>query len=380
MHILRKLGLWLTGGFLRFLLLAAAIVGTVVMVFGTSTHIKQVLKDSNVYGTFVDGVIQEIRKNPETKTDASLPINDPIFQQSIKNSFTPEFLQATTENVVDGTYNWLTGKVKQPDFRIDITTQKQQFASSIGDYAVVKLNALPVCTRTQLLQMIGDIDPFNAVCRPANLDVAAQKQKIINDLMTNKDFLNNTAITTDSLQKDSDGKTFFQQQTIVPELYGWMSLSPYLLIGISILSAGAIVFLHRTKRKGFRTVGFILAETGAFLTIISFLSMWFYQNASQPGGAIDKSLASSSFRPTISKVLESITNLVNSRLMLFGVVYACIGLIIFAVLFFTRPKTKPNDNQKNEKDPEVKSSESPDNTTTPTKESDKSPRDSSPKT
>lgn len=337
MPILRRIGLWFASTTFRFLLLMTAVAATVVMVFGTTVHIKQVLRNSNVYGSFTDGIIEELKKNPETQNDSSLPIDDPVFQKAIKTAFTPEFLQSTSENIIDGTYNWLSNKVSQPDFKIDISTQKQQFANAMGDYAVTKLNTLPVCTRQQLLQISGDIDPFKATCRPASLDANAQKQKVINELMTSPHFLNKTVITADSLSK-TDGKTIFQQHTEVPKAYSWFSMSPMLLMLILMLLAASVVFIHETKRRGLRTIGLILAESGVFLVVASFVSKWMYQSASKPGGAISKAMGNTSFEPTISKLLRGITDLINSRLMWIGIAYAFIGLVILVILFITRPK------------------------------------------
>ena len=355
MHILRKISLWLTSAVFRFLLLTTAIVGTLVMIVGTPVRVKQTLKDSNVYGTFVDGVISEARKNPVTKSDNSLPIDDPVFQKTIKDAFTPQFLQDTAENVVDGTYLWLTSKTPRPDFKIDISTQKQKFANAIGDYAVVKLNAMPVCTHKQLLELQAsgnDIDPFKSTCKPAGLNIPAQKKKVVSDLLTSKDFLSKTVFTADSLPKDQNGDNFFKKLSFVPKVYGWVNLSPIILGVMGLALAAVIIFLQDTRRKGFRSVGMMTAETGVFLGIVSFVSALLYHSASQPGGTIYKALGQNSFQQTISGVLSSFMQQINNRLVIFGLVYVIAGSIILSVLYFTRDKNK---SAKETEKPETKS-------------------------
>lgn len=313
------------------------------MILGTPTHIKQVLRDSNIYSTFVDNIVDEAKKQTKgTQANNSLPTNDPVFLKDVKKTFTPQFLQSSAENVIDGTYHWLTGKTSQPDFRIDLRSQKQGLANFLGDHAIDTLQALPVCTKAQLVQMNGSqLDPFKATCKPPGLDVNAEKQRVVNEVLNNPDFLKNTVITANTLPKDKHGDNIFQRQSFIPKIYGWVNFSPIILGVILLLLAAAIVFLHKTKRRGFRSIGFMLAETGVFLGIISFVSALFYQSLSKPGGKIHKALGQSGFQQTISKVMSSFMQLINNRLVIFGLTYAIIGSAILAALYFTRDKNKP---------------------------------------
>ncbi|HSX45262.1 MAG TPA: hypothetical protein VLF39_04125 [Candidatus Saccharimonadales bacterium] len=341
MHILRKITLWFTSAVFRFFLLTTAIVGTIVMLFGTPIHIKQILKDNDVYSNFVDGIIADARKSPDAKSNDSFPINDPVFQKAIKSSFTPEFLQTSTENVVDGTYHWLNGKTAEPDFRIDVSGPKKKFANAIGDYAVTKLSALPICNRQQLRQLQlagGTIDPFSATCRPPGFNVADQKAKVVSKILSDKDFLNKSVITANSLKKDQGDQNFFEDKRIIPKVYGWINISPFIMGVILLLLATAIVFLHETKRKGLRSVGLRLTETGVFLGVVGLITAILYRNASKPDGPIGKAIGSNSFQQTISKVLTAFVQLFNARLVVFGLIYIVIGSIILVYLYLSRDK------------------------------------------
>lgn len=310
------------------------------MTFKTSDKIKQLLEESKVYSIFIDGLIGEIKKAPAELSSGSLPLNDPIIQKAVNEAFTPAFLQTTTEKILDGTYNWLSGKTSKPDFVIDYKPQKLKFAEAMGDYAVAKFSVLPLCSRAQLLALGPSVDAFKATCRPANFDVLPQRRAIIDSLMNSPQFLTDTTFTVDDIKfgQDTDKRPFYKKYQIVPKIYSLISLSPQFLYGGLGLLGIAMVLLNRSRRDGLSSLAFALGGTGIFLAGSSYFGMWVYQNSIKAGGNVTKALGGAGFQNTISQVLEGLIKLINTRLIKFGIVYAALGGFILLMVFIFKKR------------------------------------------
>ncbi len=317
------------------------IVGTIVMVVGTPVHIKSILRTSNIYSSAVDNVLKQAQKSTDQSTNNDLPINDPAIQKAVKSSFSPALIQSSTENIIDGTYHWLDGKTAKPDFRVDLTSAKQSFIQSVADISGQRLAALPVCTRAQLQTLTGDIDPFTAPCRPANLNIVAQKQKIIQDLSTNKDFLADPVITADTLKNNGDQQSLFDKASAAPKFHRLSNFSPWLLGVLALLFGAAVVFLHDTKQRGLRSVSISLISVGVLVVGTSLLSKWLFNKAISPTGTIGKSLVGNNFQQSAVNALNSLMQLINKQLIWFGISYIVIGAAILIALRFTRPNKQP---------------------------------------
>ncbi len=311
-----------------------------VLVFGTPSTIKKVLKESDIYSTFVDNVLKQTQSSVNQSSN-NLPLTDPVIQKAAKDSFSPQFLQSSTENVVDGFYHWLTGKSNQPDFKVDLSLPKAKFANSVGDYAVARLNVLPVCTKQQLALLNAEIQPFSIPCKPANINVAAQKQPVVDSLINSKSFLSTTVFTVSSIPKNSQGRAFYQQYSYVPQVYSWLNLSPYLLFVIIGLLGISVILLNDSKRTGVKRVGFAFASTGIFLTASSLVAIWIFKNASKPNGNISRSLNTNGFNSTLTHILDSITQIINGYIIKFGLAYTIIGGLMLLVLLLTRKPKEP---------------------------------------
>jgi hypothetical protein len=205
----------------KVLIMALAIVGAMVFTFHSPDKIQKSLSDSGVYDTFVDNALAELnktlKKNPEAQ---NVPTENPAVIAAAKNAFSPELLQNSTESLLDGIYSWLSGKTKVPDYSIDLTQAKQTFAEGIGSAAAARMSSLPPCSRAQLSQVnIDELDPFNAPCLPPGTNITEQQAKLIDELKNSKDFLGTTKLTADSLPKDENGKTVFDNLSKLPSAY-----------------------------------------------------------------------------------------------------------------------------------------------------------------
>ncbi len=341
MHIIKKLARGLSSYLFKLLIFVTAIVAALVFTFHSPKKIEKSLKDSGVYSTFVDSALKEAQKSSNNKGDSKIPIDDPAIKAAASKAFNPQLLQTSTESILNGTYDWLSGKVVLPDFRVDLRAAKRTFAQGVGQAAKSRLDGLPVCTTAQL-QRLGSssIDAFSAPCRPASLNVNQQAHKVVSDIASSKDFLGTPLLTAQNLPKNSRGKTVYDQLSKAPKIYKWVNASPWLLIGLSVLLGGITVLLYDSRRRGLRHISITLVSTGVLLLIISFVSSWLLNKAEQPTGKLGSAIKGS-FQQTAIKGISSITNSIEHTLIWFGAIYLVAGAAVLVALHFTKPKTKP---------------------------------------
>lgn len=350
MQFLKKSVRGLSKFFFICLIFNLAVVSALVMTFNSPEKIEKSLNDSGVYSTFVSGTLQEVQKqNDKDNTNDELggndvPVGDPAIIAAANKAFPPQLLQDTTENVLDGTYKWLKGEVKTPDYTIDFTAAKQTFAQGVGDAAEQRLNGLKVCTAAELKAMgtNADVDAFKVTCRPPSLNVAAEKAKIISNLANSKDFLGTPKLTAQNMQKDDNGKTFFENASQAPTIYKWVNASPWLIAVLALLAGIIIFFLSVTKRRGVRSLATIFTVVGALLTLTNLGTSRAFDKLNDPSGKLGEAVKGS-FQQTIIKALDSISHSIESIILWFGIAYLVIGIVTLIILRLTKPKNQTGD-------------------------------------
>jgi len=377
MNFIKKLARGLSSYMFKLLILLVAVVAALVMTFHSPKKIEKSLSESGVYSTFVDSALQEIQKatSKEGSSGDKVPINDPAIKTAAQQAFTPQLLQQSTENVLDGTFDWLAGKTPTPNFKIDLTAAKQTFANAVGAAAAQRVTGLPECTVVQMQQLTADMDPFALACRPPGFDIAAAQSKVTNDIATSKEFLGTPVITPQTMPKNGQGKTIFEEANQAPKIYKWINASPWLLAILAVIAGGITMALYESRRRGLRNLAMSLAGTGIFLLFISYVNNRLFGQFSRPGGGLSKNLQGS-FQQTGIKAASSIVHSILSVIMWFGIIYLVIGVASLLVLHFTKPKTDTN--KKPDSKPEEPST-TPDEKTEPKAEEPQSPKPPKPR-
>ena len=144
MHIVRKLLLILITPVLSLLLFALALDVGVTRLLVHPKMVKQIVSDSGVYSTIIPSLLDQQGKQNSGSGDISL--TDPAVKSAATAAFSPQLLQTSTENIIDGVYHWLDGKVATPDFKIDLSSTKTTFANQVAQAAANRAITLPRCT------------------------------------------------------------------------------------------------------------------------------------------------------------------------------------------------------------------------------------------
>src|SRR5688500_18827743 len=110
MHVVRKALIFLVSVILVAILFALPTVAIINQTIGNRDNIKQWLKDSQFYDRALDAVIEQADKavnKEEAGSGKEFPFNRPEIKAAATAAFSPQFLQTSSENVIDGTFHWL---------------------------------------------------------------------------------------------------------------------------------------------------------------------------------------------------------------------------------------------------------------------------------
>lgn len=331
MVFVKRLASLLAKGLLQVELLAWIIFVTLVLLLGSATPVKQVLERANVYQRLPDVILKQ---SVATSGDGQFPLADATVQKLVKDTFTEQKIEGYSSNFFDGMYRWLNGEAAQPDFRIDLATERQVIAEGIATRAADRLAGLPPCTRVPT----GTLDPFTIECLPPGIDIGREKERLKNEVLTNKDFLPAT-ITADQLPKNADGTTFTESAKEVPGRYQLIKRLPLALALLGLGTATAIILLDKSKRHGIRTVGRMILANG---TVVLFLTLLFGLALPSLSDNLRPRFISGDIAPLMNDLILAVIRAVNKVLLTAsGALVVIGGLILLAEHYaFAEQKTE----------------------------------------
>ena len=251
--------------------LSLLLVVVLIVSLASPNYIKKWLSNSGIYSTATDGIIAESQKNQDLQNtsynDSGPSLNDPAVIEAAKKVLSPQLIQTSTESLINGSFNWLDGKVAKPDFRIDLTQAKNTFATTVGQSVLKRYQSLPVCPpRTAPTTT----DPFKINCQlKTGFDINIEVAKFVNTLQTNKDFLPNTVITADSISsyKNDVNTSFYEQNKAIPGYYQLAKKMPIILIAAGLVFAILLIFASPDRLLGVRSIGITLLVWGCIYSV-----------------------------------------------------------------------------------------------------------------
>lgn len=309
-------------------------------------HIKTWLANSDLYDTFVDNALAETKKSQQTNDNKNsfegISITDPAVKDAAKKAFTPSLLRKTAESFVDGTFDWLDGKVAKPDFNIDLTQAKQTFVDNIIAYAKKRYEALPICAARTLPETT---DPLKINCKPAqNLDFNMLLAKLKTDLLENQDFMSNTVITADTFRLkqgsgSQDRAVFFDQYRRAPDGYRLSRALPIIALILSLVLVVSIVLLSKPKLRGLRRVGWTLLVAGLLCGSTTWLASQGLAKAHHSILAKDSTVGA--MKVSISQVITNAQHDLLQRAIVLSAAYLIAGASILVGVLIYNHRLKP---------------------------------------
>ncbi|HVO86754.1 MAG TPA: hypothetical protein VMT23_03500 [Candidatus Binatia bacterium] len=324
MQILRRMLLAIVGSLFLLLLFTAAFDEGVVRTVGSPKPVKHILADSGIYSTIIPSLLDQAKQ--QSSDDGSFSLTNPIVKAAAVQTLSPAFIQKNAETIIDSVYAWLDGKTAEPDFYIDLSTAKAAFAESVATQVEQKAATLPVCTDEST---DSSFDALSATCLPQGLSPQQAADSVKNSLLGGKGFLDNPVITAASIKNGQSGKSVFADQLkSVPKQYQRAKKSPYLLIGLSLIFALAIVFLSSSKQKGLRHLGRTLLIIGVFMLIFSWALNRVVTTEVVPKIAISGNLV---LQGDIRNLATDLTHQIDRNYWEFGAAYAVIGALAIGI-------------------------------------------------
>ena len=330
MTFFRWLARNLSAALFSFAVFSFALLMSLYMVLHTPKPLEAALQQSGIYGTVVQDVLEQTQTS-----DSSLPLSDPGIQTAIQSAVPASTVQASAEQIINSTYNWLNGAVAEPNFNIDLSPSKAAIADNVSAYVQQKLTALPICPPGTALP--GDAAAiFSMTCRPDNASVTQlvdqAQQEARGDAV-----LKDTAITSSTF-KDAAGQPLTTRFSYAPKLRRDFLWSLYGVPAVIVLSALGVIFASKTKRAGVRRLCVTLLTTGIYSLAIAWVTIWLLSHASMSLGSESSGMAAVEAKAV--KVAQLLAADLRSWWFGLGIGYAGAGIIGLLAVHFTRPKQK----------------------------------------
>jgi predicted PurR-regulated permease PerM len=115
------------------------------------------INQSGLYDYINNRVINQAQQAVDSSNQSS-QLNA-VISNNVKSALPPSTIQQDINNIVINNYAWLEGKSNVPNFKIDLTSAKQEFAKNMGTYTQTRLASLPICSLSQTLK-IKDPNPL----------------------------------------------------------------------------------------------------------------------------------------------------------------------------------------------------------------------------
>ncbi|MEK7594219.1 MAG: hypothetical protein AAB436_01090 [Patescibacteria group bacterium] len=338
---------WLRKGFVGLLSIVLLLSLFGIVATASAVHnlqpkkIEAWIAKSKIYDHVIASVVEQSSKDSGSSDSSSVSPSDPEVQKAIESAFSPQLVEQGVNTFIDSNYAWLSGKTAKPEFVIDLTDAKQQFATQVGEAVTKHLSSVPVCTPAQLAQIQLPTNPLTTTCRPAELNPQAEGARVATEL-SNGDFLSKPLITAATVGQNDQGtqsKPYYEKLSYAPKIYKFSQYAPFILGLVALLAALGVVFFSRDKRRGLRRVGIISLEVGVILIITKFLADTMTKRLEAK--ILKDSLSGALKQPTSNFIHQVESQLVLLNLI-FGIAFILIAIVLFTMLFRTRDsKPKP---------------------------------------
>ena len=247
----------------RFVLFFTISVIAFAILYTDSSYVKTVFDRNEVYDRVVDAVL-ETNKDQSITADGSLTLNDEEIQEIIRAAFPAEELKASTELVINSTYEWLEQDADRYTFTIDLTENQLRLADGISAYAIQTLAEKPVCEAPPVT-----IDPFSSPCRPPNLDLALEQEFLRQQILQDGIFIEDPIITEQTVFAGESTEPVGVTYSYIPSYFSLAQALPAYIIILLIALGLFSVFIHNNRKLGAKKIGKIMISVGISLVVFT---------------------------------------------------------------------------------------------------------------
>lgn len=210
--------------------------------------VKSWLSQSGIYSKNLSDFVPLTGNDNQVVTTGALA-------EAFSKTFTPDFIQKTTETIIDSTYTWLdTGAAIT--FNVPLQDKAPEFTANLKELLIPKLQQLPPCAPNQAPDLSA------LTCLPPGTNPSDFTNQLTK-LSDNGAF----ALTEQSLQQNSVRVDW------LPGAVKIFRALFYILPALIVLCAASIVLLSDDKLNGLIRVGRNIAISSALPLLVG-VTMW----------------------------------------------------------------------------------------------------------
>jgi hypothetical protein len=338
MPAIKKLVLGLLSSLFVILLFSTAFDIGFVRIATHPATVKRLVSESGVYDSVVPNLLSQAKSI--STNYGTVSTTAPAVEKAAASALSPAFIRQNAEMGIDNIYDWLDGKIAEPNFKIDLTGSKTLFANQVADQAVSHLKTLPPCSVAQSRQIAqtGQYDAFNATCLPRGLSIDMIAAQIKQGITGSQDFLKDANVSADSVKNSQGQSVFSGQLASAPKQYQRAKKTPVILSILTILAGVGIVFLSRSWQIGLRHVGITLLAVGLLMLAFSWALNRTMSKNIIPKIKVDNAI----FQQDIRALAADVTHQIGGNYYFFGGLYAGLGAISVAAAEISRRRAQPN--------------------------------------
>jgi hypothetical protein len=295
------------------------------------------LNQSNLYANLETTVVNQAQTAIANNVSGGVSISQSVVQQAVQSAFPQSLLKQNVQTFLTSNYAWLEGKTPTPNFKIDLSGVKQEFATKVADASVLAhLTGLPTCTAAQTLQL-ESANPLLLSCLPAGVSPQFEASQVSQQVISNSGFLSHPVITANSVSTKglsmSGQEAYYKKFSRLPRSYQLIQKLPWILSIVGIFSILGIVFCSRSKRLGVRRISIVLLIGGVLLVIDKFVADIAFNKLKNRAF---KGVSSSQIQQSLTSFAHYVETEISKVNLWFGIAYIILAVILFVILIATR--------------------------------------------
>ncbi len=323
MRILRWVATRLLAFGLSIFLALLSVCAIVYATVGNAGFIKSVFDTSGLYNNFVDSGLKLASVSLEGE-DAQVGQIISELTPTVKKVITPQFLQTSSEEIIDGAGNWLKGQTAVPEFSIDTGSIKADLNTELVTYLSRRIATLPDC---QTYAAINSLDIFTTSCKP-HIPIDQPTYLVAANQFTSEIpiFDKNSLSSSELIKNTSDSiwKT-------APSAYKFVRLAPYIAGGLVLICSALIMIISANRARSLRRIGHIFVSNAAILLIAGTVITIFLGRGEVNFINSDSVEQVTFAKEIIEPLIHGIAKTFGSWLLFFGVGYSLVAIACYFV-------------------------------------------------
>lgn len=350
MHNIWRAQRWLAHKLSVALLANAVAFGIPLLAFGIHITDPQIMKDwlssTDTYETLINESLNLIELEA-TNAESEGSLGDSLAQnpfvdaatvtQALRETLSPEFIQAEAEDFIDGAYEWLDTRSEVPNFEFSLAEKNDELSEALGESLKQQFENMPECTPEEFTPTFNLLE---TLCQPPGIDLSREVDALVAELAGEEGLLSNATWDGDDLIRMEGEESGLSETQVdfAQGAYDGLKNGPMYLIFAGIFAIPVIFYSSRSQYRGYNEIANTLFS-GAMFTFIPAIIIARWENiiTSLIGSRNDVSTSSvDAVRALFEPFLEAAVNDIASLTAWISGFVLIIGGLMVAYGFYLR--------------------------------------------